>query len=173
MAFNMVLNPEYKSSFNGLTEPSDYVARPPEPNTWFTRYADDLIKRSSSPLNINTGFDSSGLVDIGDGNLSQMSALNAGSKPSFFEGMMGTKDTPGWGMPALGLLQSGLGFYLGKKQLDLGKNQLRTQKQQFSDQFNLQKEQINQDIYSKGRSLYGMNPERNMTPEEYYEKNKL
>lgn len=102
------------------------------------------------------------------------SGVGGGESPSFMQGMVGSKKFgPGWGGLALGAAQ-GLGnLYFGSKQLGLAKDQLATQKQQFGDQFNLQKQLINQDIMDKGVAGYRMDPTLNPTPEEYFKSRRL
>ncbi len=79
----------------------------------------------------------------------------------------------GFAGPAVGLLQGAGNFYMGNKQLGLAEDQLKTQKQQFSDQFNVQKQLINQDIRNEGRQGYAARGNTGMTADEYYEQNKI
>jgi len=99
--------------------------------------------------------------------------MPGGGGNSWWDSFMGTKTKPGWGTPALGALQSGVNFWLGKEQLGLAKDQLKTSKQQFADQFGAQKKMINADIYNQGKRRFDRNPEGNINPDAYYEKYKI
>lgn len=98
----------------------------------------------------------------------------SGIEPSAWEKFTGSKRVgPGWGNFGLNALQGISNFALGTRQLGLAKDQLATGKQQFSDQFGLQKRELNRDIRETGERRYARNPEANLTPEEYYALNKL
>lgn len=85
----------------------------------------------------------------------------------------GDKETHSMATPLAGIAQAGLGFYLGNQELKLAKDQYKTQKNQFARQFDTQKQLTNMDIQQQGQRMYDRNPSNNLTPEEYYEKNKL
>lgn len=70
----------------------------------------------------------------------------------------------GFAAPAVGLLQAGLGYSLGKDQLDLSKDQLSTSKQQFADQFNTQTKLTNMDIQDHAKARYLRDPVNNADP---------
>jgi len=94
--------------------------------------------------------------------------------PTMWNKFFGSKETgPGMAMPALGLLQGGLNFYLGKENLDLAKESLATSKQQFADQFGLQKQEINRDIRDLGDRRYARNPTANPTGQQYFDENRI
>ena len=57
--------------------------------------------------------------------------------------------------------------------MKLAEEALKTQKGQFAQQFGVQKQQINRDIYEQGQAKYARNPSRSLTPEAYYEKHKI
>jgi len=83
------------------------------------------------------------------------------------------KSFGGYAAPVASLLQAGFGFVQGNNQLKLNKEALAASKEQFSKQYETQKHLTNLDIMDHAKARYDMNPNRNPTPEEYYEKNKL
>lgn len=130
-----------------------------------TKVAD--VTAATSVPNVNTPTTTIGMpggVDIGGGN----------SGTSWWDKMMGSKEAgPGWGGTALKAAE-GLGnFYLGSQQLGLAKDALATQKRQFADQFNIQKQNINRDIFDQGQARYDRNAALNVDPDTYYEKNRI
>ena len=75
------------------------------------------------------------------------------SSPGFFsqERFFGSTDqlgnkTAGWGYPALDLLKSGLGFYLGSQQLGQAEDALAENKRQFNQNYAAQKTLINDQL---------------------------
>ena len=107
-------------------------------------------------------------------NMDRFGSDNVAGEPTFWDKMWGTKETgPGRLGTAVGLgvgaAQVGLGF----ANYELGKDQLKTNKRQFSQQFEAQKKQVNQDIYDKSIRMSRINPKDYPSAENYYERNKL
>jgi len=107
-------------------------------------------------------------------NIPNFSAIGGAStqyQPTWFDKAFGGTNpktgmsSGGFAMPAVGLLQAGLGYFQGKDQLDFSKDQLNTQKQQFSDQFNVQKQLTNMDIMDHARARYARDPTSNANPD--------
>jgi len=126
------------------------------------------------------GFDGSGVT--GDASSTVGSGLFGslgGTFKNALKGFTGSIDpktaikSEGWGSGLLALGQAGLDFYQGKQQNDLAKDMLATNIEQFNKQYDTQKHLINMDIYDKGKRMYNGNTQGNLTPEEYYNKNKL
>lgn len=137
-----------------------------------------LYGQQENPLAIDTGSSSFGSNTFGGDN-SFGSSFNFGGSPtiggvgnqqSFWGNAMGKN---GWAAPAASLLGAAGNFYTGYQQNQLAQDSLDTQKQQFSDQFNIQKQLVNQEIMDRGTARYSRDPENNLTPEAYYEQNKL
>jgi len=84
-------------------------------------------------------------------NFSGITGPLAADKPTFMQGMLGYTDknnikTPGWGTAAFDVLKSGLGFYLGKQQLDQAETALAENKRQFDMNFAAQRATINDQL---------------------------
>lgn len=132
---------------------------------------DSLIKsatnKSDSGLNFGGGLNYGG---VGNGIAGGVNPLATQSSSIWGKLFGGTDPKTGMNyggaaMPAVGLLQAGLGYFQGKDQLDFSKDQLATQKQQFSDQFNVQKKLTNMDILDHARNKYSIDPTRNANPD--------
>lgn len=100
-------------------------------------------------------------------------AAGGGASPWSFSNIMDKTLGSKYATPALGLLQAGLGFYQGGKQLGLAEDQLATSKEQFNRQFDIQKQNINRDIREQGKARYERNPELNPVTEDYFKKNRI
>lgn len=113
-----------------------------------------------SDYNANTPSLLGANVDLANGlsynndnsNLSGLSGFSLGSdngtktKSSFLNSLGENKGALAWGNTALGLLQAGLGFYLGKQQLDQAEDTLNENKRQFNLNYNAQKNLINDQL---------------------------
>jgi len=83
------------------------------------------------------------------------------------------KSFGGYAAPAVSLLQAGLGFAQGNRQLKLNRDALDASKDQFSKQYETQKQLTNLDIMDHAKARYDRDPTNYATPEEYYQKNRL
>lgn len=95
------------------------------------------------------------------GNLPTSGASSSGlfSKENLFGGTdkFGNK-TGGWVSPALGLLESGLGFYLGSQQMGQAEDTLAESKRQFNTNYNAQKTLINDQLNWQHKARLASNP---------------
>jgi len=90
--------------------------------------------------------------------------------------LTGNKDQPfGVAQGALGVGQTFLNYWLGRKQLALGRDQLRTQKSQFAQQFEAQKALVNRDIEDYATKRAAANPDADyvLPADEYIKKHSI
>lgn len=120
-------------------------------NFGFSSFDINQTNKSPSLLGANTSL-TDGLTYSNNGNNSLLSGLNfsgsgaGGTTNSFLKSLLGDKNNVGWGGTALNLLQSGLGFYLGQKQLNQAEDALNENKRQFNLNYNAQKKLINDQL---------------------------
>lgn len=113
----------------------------------------DYLNTSSGSLLDNSQFNF---------NLGNPTTLGTNNSP-FIQGALGYTDkfgnkTGGWASPALGLLKSGLGFYLGSQQLDQAEDTLAENKRQFNKNYNAQKTLINDQLNWQYQARKASNP---------------
>ena len=134
----------------------------------------NIIKANNGTNNIgaDTSFTNNDNFKFNAGSAWDSSGVSGTSTfaPTFWDKAIGYTN-PNTGMtaggfagPAVGLLQAGLGYSLGRDTLDLSKEQLATSKQQFSDQFNTQTKLTNMDIMDHARARYNRDPVNNPNP---------
>ena len=91
--------------------------------------------------------------------------------PSFWEGMIGTKDNPGWGGLALGGAQALGSLFMGMKQYGLAKKSLEESKRQFQMNYDAQKNLTNSYMEDRQRARIAANPNAGYaSPEEHMSK---
>jgi hypothetical protein len=154
---------------------SEFNMTQPQPSWWDTQQNNqfsiqNLTKaKESSPF---TGLNSMGQFDPSDYDMGfgsgPMSPIPNTPTPSWWEKWMGSKESgPGYMTSVAPLLQAGLGFGLGMKQMGLAEDQLSAQKNQFSQQFDTQVAQINEDRYSQALNRYNRDPTVHSNPGTY------
>ena len=98
-------------------------------------------------------------------------AAGVGGETSFWDGMIGTREQPGWGGFALGAAQTAVSGYLGWKQLQLAKSQLKESKRQFNLNFGAQQKLTNSRLEDRQRARVAYDPGGYESVSSYMQKN--
>jgi len=77
----------------------------------------------------------------------------------------------GWGNLALGGIQTGLGAYMGFKQLGAAKDQLNFQKESFNKNYEASKQTTNTQLADRQKRRYAENPDHYKSESEYMKTN--
>ena len=77
----------------------------------------------------------------------------------------------GWGSLALGGIQTGLGAYMGFKQLGAAKDQLNFQKESFNKNYEASKQTTNTQLADRQKRRYAENPDHYKSEGEYMKTN--
>jgi hypothetical protein len=77
----------------------------------------------------------------------------------------------GWGSLALGGIQTGLGAYMGFKQLGAAKDQLNFQKESFNKNYEASKQTTNTQLADRQKRRYAENPDHYKSESEYMKTN--
>jgi len=77
----------------------------------------------------------------------------------------------GWGNLALGGIQTGLGAYMGFKQLGAAKDQLNFQKESFNKNYEASKQTTNTQLRDRQKRRYAENPDHYKSESEYMKTN--
>ena len=77
----------------------------------------------------------------------------------------------GWGNLALGGIQTGLGAYMGFKQLGAAKDQLNFQKESFNKNYEASKQTTNTQLADRQKRRYAENPDHYKSSAEYMKAN--
>ena len=139
----------------GQTSPMGSILPDMQPTSFGAQLGLPDYTTNNNFANFN-GFGNSGAVgnpSVFDG-LPQVSPMNPlNSNPGFFsmDKFLGTKDTQGWGMPALQIGSAGLKAFMGMKQLGLAEDILDFQKDSFSKQFENQRTLTNAQLEDRQR----------------------
>ena len=134
-------DPKYQAFLNSFTGGPEYLSTAPR-ISFDDSYAADQAKADE-------GF-FAGMPGVATNPMNAMASAAPAAQPWYnsgmFEGMLGTKDAPGWGGMALGTANSLLSGYMGMKQYGLAKDSFDESKKQFWSNFNIQKDLTNNDI---------------------------
>ena len=109
---------------------------------------------ANNPMNLNFG---SGSAETSNGFL--------GGIGDSIKGLFSTKDpktgemSPNYAGAILGLLEAGMGFYLGDQQIDLAEDSLSENKRQFNTNYNAQKTLINDQLKWQHNARLSNNPD--------------
>ena len=111
----------------GTYDPSvtDYFSQPVAQPSWTAPYSSPTPSMNSLP------------------------SINDMTKPSFFDGFLGSKDKQGWGGLALGAIQGGLGAFIGMKQYGLAKKQFEFQKDAWNKEYEVNKNLTNERLITR------------------------
>lgn len=93
------------------------------------------------------------------------------SNGGFLGGMIGTKETPGWGGLALGGASALLSGIMGFKQLGLAKKSLAENKRQFNLNFDAQRRTTNSMLEDRQRARVASNPGAYQSVGDYMNQN--
>lgn len=91
-----------------------------------------------------------------------------GGEGGLFGNMLGQD---GWGNLALGGLKTGVGAYMGMKQLGMAKDQLDFQKKAFNKNFETQKQRTNTQLADRQKRRHYEKPGYYQSPSDYMNKN--
>ncbi len=117
---------------------------------------------SSSPMSYGGDYG----ADWGGG----YKAPQGGGFGDFFKGMIGTKDTPGWGGTVAGAAQGLFAGYMGMQQYGLAKEKLAESKKQFELNYNAQKGLTNSNLEDRQRARVASNAGGYQSVGEYMDK---
>jgi hypothetical protein len=121
-----------------------------------------------SPAN-NPGFETfqEGMGNLG-GPASKLNSVKDSGGGGMFENMLGAD---GWGNLALGGLQTGLGAYMGFKQLGAAKDQLNFQKESFNKNYAAQKRTTNAEMRDRQVNRNASQPGQHQKADAYMTQN--
>ena len=99
------------------------------------------------------------------------SGADAPGGGSWWDGMVGSKEAPGWGGMAIGGASALANAWMGMKQYGLAKDTLAQNKQQFETNFAAQKGVTNAQMEDRQKARVASNPGAYQSPSEYMNKN--
>jgi hypothetical protein len=119
-------------------------------------YGQPVVAMPNTPLTGADPIDFSALT--APGMFAASPQLKAPEAPSFWDGMIGTKNSPGWGGLALGGASALANAYFGMKQYGLAKKQLAEGKRQFDLNFAAQRSMTNSQLADRQNARVAANP---------------